>query len=150
MTDPTPGEGRPLTDEELERSRDILSRFPDFRENPVLARWMTTIDTLTTRLAAAEEQYERLATDTFDMIAAEAERAIRAESRADALATENQAMRAVVDAAREVRTVCNIAPDGPVDGRHWCIAHQEWTPCPMQVLGDAIISLPPVADERTE
>ena len=87
-------------------------------------------DALATRLAAAEDEasdYENLAN--------------RAQTRATALATENQAMRAVVDAAKELPNIaCLMAP----------YDYQPCGDCPACHFYAALASLPPVADERTE
>ena len=141
-----------------------------------------TIDALTTRLAAAEE---RVATTTELLTGALAEidrlraggrcpqcsasawsdfyRALTeldaAESRATALATENQAMRAVVEAARlvsatldELALACEVYFDTDVplpdnDTIETALVHAYRD---QNNFRDLAASLPPVADERTE
>jgi hypothetical protein len=46
----------------------------------------------------------------------------------------------VAEAAAEAATDCRLAPD-TARGRRWCVAHQEWTPCPVDDLRAALAAL---------
>lgn len=51
------------------------------------------------------------------------------------IAEKLAAAEAVVEAARNVDTACDLVNQGT---RGWCIAHHEWCPCPFYDLADAL------------
>jgi hypothetical protein len=111
----------PLTDEELNEY------VPG---TPIERLLLATIDSLRSQLAEANE---RRVDETVARRLAEA-----------ALASA----REVVEAAKEVVSPCNVAMNNaPRAKRHWCLTHQEWTPCPMEALRTALASLEGTNDE---
>ena len=147
----------PLTPEELERSRDILTRFPDFRENPVLARWMVTIDALTERAETAERERDRAEAECIDFMQRIAI-AIAPDDEIEALPTEDMLVAHVIaaeataaryrEALEQIVTALEISDQRvPHTPAHDDAMDDVWDLRP--VARDALASLAPVADERT-
>ena len=110
---------RKMTENELAMQRDLDAL-------------RSQVATLSAELDEAKNRAAEVA-PLREYLAREQERKFAAEAQLSAL-------RGVVEAAREARTACDLAP-GPVDKRRWCLAHQEWTPCSMAELTAALARL---------
>ena len=64
-------------------------------------------------------------------------------ARAALTAAKVPELLALVEAARECMSACDLAPNAPGSSkrRQWCIAHAEWTPCSHDELRAALASL---------